>query len=447
MPVACDSLIVGGGPGGCALAILLARAGRRVVLVDRGRAHYSGPYETVLASSRAMLARTGLEAVVAACAEADPLRHGAIWGGPEIMWREERAAGWLLRRGEFDRALREAASRYGVLVRCPAIARVEGRRVVVIGANEQEEWTAASLVIATGRAGNHERAESPVRTLAFTFVGEPTAADRDTAVVEAVPAGWIWTHVPPSGPASAAVFVDAGGAPLERRQRLVAAFAAATGPAARLHDRRLIAANDATAAWCPSDGDVLRIGDAAATIDPLASQGVEKALAAADHAAAIVATAIEQPTWWSHLCRVHAHWERGLAAAHRAAAAEWYRREERFATEPFWCARRPAVEPPVPRSDVPLAVADAIAPATVLIREGPRFVARPGFVDRNTGDEASHVGLVPIAPVLAAFHAPCPIAEAVTRAGRDSGLFVLPPRAVHAAMLELVRRGWLRQAR
>ena len=60
------------------------------------------------------------------------------------------------------------------------------------------------------------------------------------------------------------------------------------------------------------------------------------------------------------------------------------------------------------------------------------------------GDQrVSHLGFVPIAPLLAAFATPTTIAEALQRVGRDARCFVLPPFAVQQAMRELVQRGWL----
>ncbi|MEO6595127.1 MAG: hypothetical protein ABIP94_10285, partial [Planctomycetota bacterium] len=61
----------------------------------------------------------------------------------------------------------------------------------------------------------------------------------------------------------------------------------------------------------------------------------------------------------------------------------------------------------------------------------------------TTGDSLSHIGYVPVLPLLATFAVPRRLAEAVAAAGQNPRLFVLPPRAVQGAMLELHRRGWL----
>lgn len=431
--VACT--IVGGGVAGASLAILLAREGGNVALIDRGWGPWSGPWETMLPSARTLLQRTGLEELVTGCSRPDPLRHGAIWGSDECQWQQQQAPGLLLNRGAFDAALRRLAAAAGAVVHC-------GERTSLAAAGEQ-------LVIATGRTMRVARpgattASGPA-ALAFTYLGAAAAGDRGTAVVEAVPQGWIWTHAPTIGPASATVVVDAGQLRAIGRERLLAAaFAAARGPAARLIGRRLSGVVDATPRQHTVAGE-LRIGDAAAAIDPLASQGVEKALAAADHAAAVLRSAAVRPDWWPRLVACHARWERGLWQAHAAAAAEWYRREQRFAGEPFWRCRQVAA-PPRQRVVRRLRVAAAVRACPVLVREGPWFVERDGHRHDGIDDERTHLGRVPLAPLLALFAAPRTIEEAVLAAGGDPRLFVAGPAAVRAALHELARSGWLEDA-
>ena len=85
-----DCLVIGGGAAGATLALLLARRGVSVSLVDDGRAHYSGPYETVLASTRGTWERLGVLDGVVDGAEEDPLRHGAVWGDEQLRWRKNQ---------------------------------------------------------------------------------------------------------------------------------------------------------------------------------------------------------------------------------------------------------------------------------------------------------------------------------------------------------------------
>ena len=451
----CDCLVVGGGPAGCALAVLLAARGRSVVLMDNGRAHYSGPNETLLASSLPMLERTGLAALLRACALPDPLRHGAIWGSDTLQWRDGGEQGLWLRRGPFDAALRAAAAARGVRVVAPARVTLAARGAaceLLRPGGQREHVTPVFVAVATGRASlaplvMAQSETSGPRTFACTLVGEPDDADRGTAVVEAVPEGWIWTHVPPQGPASACVLLDAEQVHEQGRSKLLAsAFARALGPARRLRSHRLVHANDATARCRKTAADVLLLGDAAATIDPLASQGVEKALAAADHAAAVLHTAVQHGDWWPGLRALHVQWERGLFAAHLAVAAAFLAQETRFPDAPFWRRRRLAAPAPTSPPSGALCCAPSVSIGPVLVRQGDQFAEVQGARDATTGDSLSHIGYVPIAPLLRVFAVPRPVGDATRLAGHDASLFVLPPRAVHAAILELCHRGWLVQA-
>jgi hypothetical protein len=51
-----------------------------------------------------------------------------------------------------------------------------------------------------------------------------------------------------------------------------------------------------------------------------------------------------------------------------------------------------------------------------------------------------------VSALLARFRSPTTLHAAVADGANDPRLFVLPPRAVHAALQELLRRGWLTPA-
>lgn len=456
-----DVVVVGGGPAGATLARLLAERGRTVALVDHGRAHYSGPFETVLASTRSAWSRMGLldglADGLAGGVQPDPLRHGAIWGSPQLDWRQGDEAGLLLRRGPFDQALRDAAKRAGARVFEAAKWRRTDEGLAVdcgpVGdcgpegdANRPRTLHAKLMAFATGRAQVADLPDvQPLgpKTTAVTLLGEPDANDRKTAVVEAISCGWIWTHVPEHGEASAAILVDQ--ARLQDQKREVALheiLAQANGPAGRLREPRVAHANDATM-WRRPDTELgLLLGDAAATIDPLASQGVEKAVSAAEHAALALHTALDRPAWWPRLRAFHRRWEHGLQDAHGRAAQTFYRQENRFGDQPFWRTRSgPATAEAA--TEAPLQVASTVDKAPALMRHGHQIIEVDGAVDRATGEELARIGRVPVASVLKLFQQPTTIARAVARASQDPGLFVLTPHEVHEGILQLAARRWL----
>ena len=111
----CDCLVIGGGPAGAALAGLLAGSGHRIVLVDDGRDRRAMPEETLLPASLQVLERLGLLAAVQDGAFSARLRHGALWGSPDLVWQPDGEAGLREPRGAFDAALRAWARGRGVV--------------------------------------------------------------------------------------------------------------------------------------------------------------------------------------------------------------------------------------------------------------------------------------------------------------------------------------------
>ncbi|MCB9690301.1 MAG: NAD(P)/FAD-dependent oxidoreductase [Alphaproteobacteria bacterium] len=161
-----EVVVVGGGPGGCAAALHLARAGREVILVDRAR--FPRPKvcgEGLMPVGVAELERLGLELAIDAqpfhgirYAVGDRVAEGRFPGG---------RSGLGVRRERLDRALNEAASaagvdvRHGVQVR--ALLGSGGRRVVRTSAGDLR---CRAVVAADGMRSPIRRAlglESPRR--------------------------------------------------------------------------------------------------------------------------------------------------------------------------------------------------------------------------------------------------------------------------------------------
>ncbi len=444
-----DCLVIGGGPGGATLALHLAQRGIGVALIDHGRAHYSGPFETVLASTKSTWQRMGLLETVKQGLAEDPLRHGAIWGSNELQWRQDEEAGLLLRRGVFDTALRATARSAGAEVyeACRAERGLRGWQLVS-ESGETILLQPTLLAYATGRAalpGLPKNQPVGPETTAVTVLGGPAPDDRGSAVVEAVRNGWIWTHVPDEGEASAAVLVDRELLKDRKAEDVIEEmFADASGPANRLRDWRVAHANDATMWNRGVAADCLLLGDAAATIDPLASQGVEKAVSAAEHASVCIVAALEHPEWWGRLRALHSRWEHGLQAAHSRSANAFYEVESRFAAEPFWQRRQvSAPDPTQLAGGQVLRRLATVQTARVLMRHGPRIIEVDGAVNEVTGEELARISRVPVAAVLGLFQEPVTLANAVSLAGKDPSLFVLTPHEVHEAIVQLHMRGWL----
>jgi flavin-dependent dehydrogenase len=450
-PLACDCLVVGGGPAGSTLAALLADSGVRTVLADGGCLRRPVPVETLLPGAVGSFERLGLGQVLAGSAVAGLPRHGVIWGSGEVVWRERgAAAGLAIERSSFDPTLRAHAAACGAVVLARHVVRgplPAAGPVEVAGPGGRTVRVAARVVaVAAGRAAGSALAPVEVEaeaaaTAALSFVGRGDPAFADAAVIEAVPEGWLWWLPLGGGLASVTAFLDLGELRRCGRARLTrAAFGHARGPSASLRDARPQYAVRATPRLQRAAGPFLFCGDAASTLDPLSSQGVEKALASADAAACAVRTMLAQQDLVARAVAHHAAWERGLWHAHARDGATFYAREGRFAAEPFWRARaRPAPAP----GALPARIRahPQLARVPVLRRAGDVLVEAEGFAVPGGESLPPVLAGVPLEPLRRALVEPASVQELLARASRDPELFLLAPRDVVEAVRALCACG------
>jgi geranylgeranyl reductase family protein len=167
-----DAIVVGAGPAGCLAAIVLARAGARVRLLDRSRfprRKLCG--DTVNPGARAILARLGLEAEVLRGGLA--VRGMTVTGGGISVTGVYPAPhrGVAITRAAFDERLVHAAARAGVAVEeatsvseplvegSAAGCRVTGVRVSHAGGT----GATVSARICIAADGRHSRLAFPLR--------------------------------------------------------------------------------------------------------------------------------------------------------------------------------------------------------------------------------------------------------------------------------------------
>jgi flavin-dependent dehydrogenase len=311
-----DAVVVGAGPAGSATALLLARAGARVLLLDRARFPRDKPCSEYLSpESTRVLERLG-GGVLEAVAGASPARLSGMKvvapSGAAVVGRFGDAAGprysFALPRTSLDTIVRRAAEaagaevREGVKVEELLYDRGTVRGVVARGAGSgmRDAYRARVVVGADGLRSVVARRLGPVRTspprrVAFAAHVADVAGVTDVGEMHVGRTGYVGL-----GPIGGGVTTVALVLPLRavrRRPRLFEELERFPGLAGRFDPRRLVRGVLATgpfAQWSRrpvaeegvGGGGALLVGDAADFFDPFTGQGIYSALRGAELAAA-----------------------------------------------------------------------------------------------------------------------------------------------------------------
>ena len=212
MPVDADVLIAGAGPAGASAAIMLARAGKRVMLCDR---HQFPRDKTcgdgLIADSIAALRTLGLDRAVA---DASRRLTGLLTispGGTEVRFT---STFWVLPRLQLDallfRAALDAGARFeqlnvdGPLVENGVVVGVSGKRP---GRDGRDTLRAPLTLLATGAAAGvlrkfdeHARSEaSGVAIRAYVRPSSPSISELVISLERDLLPGYAWAFPAPDG--------------------------------------------------------------------------------------------------------------------------------------------------------------------------------------------------------------------------------------------------------
>jgi len=317
-------VIVGGGTAGCATAIALAARGvEDVVVVEMQRAPGWRIGEAVPPACRDVLNRLGVWDDFIAQRHLPAAGSCASWGKDELGYNDfvlaGQGKGFHLDRAAFDAMLMSVAARRGTCARGlrlrAAERRDDGHVLTLVTENgARTRVMAGFLVDATGIAAGAVRrlgvARNQVDCLAVVAMlfdlGEPGVIPSQ-ALLEACEYGWWYAAKLPLDRMIVALAVEPA-----RQRDLGAADVFMTALRRTRHAGRWLERGGATTACQPVPALApsailsrvvgarwLAVGDAASAYDPVAAQGIVKALrdgeAAADAIAKFLAGAGEAP--------------------------------------------------------------------------------------------------------------------------------------------------------
>lgn len=355
-----DCVVLGGGPAGTAAALVLAKAGARVLLVEGSR--YAGERigETFPPEIAGPLIRLNLWDEFQAAGHLPSFGVRSLWGSPDPVERSfifsPYGHGWHVDRRQFDAFLATALVRLGAGLlrgcRFMSARRDEGGpwTLLVGSAGRHREVRADFVIDATGRPAHFTRRLGCRRVVhdrliaaALYLTGPPEMLrDAGFALIEAVENGW-WYSAPVPGDRLIVAFMT--DADLHRRSEIgdsvrwrghlerapwTSRRAAALIPVGR---PRTVLANTTRLdrfhgpRW-------LAVGDAAAAHDPMSGDGVLRALSLGIDAGQVVLSS-----------------EAGRMEVYSQELEESYntycwrhcafsRREGRWPDAPFWARRR-----------------------------------------------------------------------------------------------------------
>lgn len=302
MTIAAQVAVLGAGPAGAACALALARAGvDGVRLVDSGRRRGRKPVavgETIPPDARLLLDRLGLWQAFLDERHEPCLGSCSAWGSDRLGHNDfllnPQGCGWHLDRARFDAFLRRHARAAGA--------------TIVDGEGGAQAAQARFVVDATGRASAFARAmgarQQALDRLTFVYGFFDTArasSHSRLTLLEAARDGWWYAAALPGDRLAVAFAGDAEhvrGAGLARDGRWLGAALATRHLAARLDGCRFLAGSLVSRVAASflldrvSGPRWLAIGDAAACFDPLAAQGIHKALADGFDGAEAIASAL-----------------------------------------------------------------------------------------------------------------------------------------------------------
>lgn len=394
--------VVGGGPAGAVVAKLLAEWGHDVVLIARQAGGDRILANSLPPSTINLLKRTGIHALVEQVGY--PTLGNTVWWGPhdgrvEGFSPDGRVLGYQVDRARLDPLLVDLAERSGaVALRAARVRQVtlgdEGADVSVISAEGERVFRARLVLDCSGRAGvvavpHRLRQHIPGgRMQALIGLWRRESAwniEHPThTCIETCADGWAWSIPTSSTERHVGIMIDGMTSRLTREASLrdtYRRYLTLTGNIDRqLSDAALLRVDacDATVYGSTTHAGLhfLLVGDAGATINPLSSFGVKKALTSAWLAAVSAHTILTHSDRADVAAAFFTRWEQSVWQDNLRRAREFALEALAHHPSRFWSeqASLPVDQSLLPLDERELLTQDDVMAAHARIRASDRIV-------------------------------------------------------------------------
>ena len=331
----------------------------RIALVDAGRVTPFRIGESVPPTIKPFLDQLGLGTFFQNDGHEPAFRTFSAWGQPELISNEfflyVHNKGWRLDRARFDRMLRTEAELRGAIPLTAVItALILDQNSWRINCGQAGTISARFVVDATGRSATLSRllGLKPVKhdsllacAVFFEQHEQKDLPGADAAVVESCREGWWYTVPLPERRRVAMLITDTDLAQhlrvshyaawqdcLEKTRHIQPLLATARPLSLPLFWSAASLYFDST-----SQANMLAVGDALSSFDPLSSQGIVKALRSAIFASYAIADRFLRDDT-SGMKRYYTLTQREFSS-YLDTRRDYYRQEQRWPYAPFWQRR------------------------------------------------------------------------------------------------------------
>jgi flavin-dependent dehydrogenase len=349
--------VIGGGPAGASLALRLLQLGHAVVVVEKQAFPRQHVGESLVGGVLPLLDVLGVREQVESAGFLRPESMYVRWAAEVERRQSSGEPGFQVDRGRFDELLLQASVKAGARLLQPARA-VEIKRLGDGGWHSNVRCETGNVIIeskfiadATGRTGllPRVRRRLPEKTLGLYAYWNRVPLRGPETRIDTCEDGWYWGAPLPCGEFNATVFIDASAcrSGVARSGSLEKFYEELIARSELLSDclkgSRIgnVRACDATPFYddAPATADAIKVGEAAFSIDPLSSQGVQTAIGSALHAAVVLHTILLNPKDTSLALDFYRMRQLESVALHRRAAHKFYGEAARSMPFEFWQAR------------------------------------------------------------------------------------------------------------